>query len=124
MARIIVLNIPHHLTQRGNYRQIVFDTNNDRVQYLSWIKEYSERYGLKVWAYCLMDNHVHFIVMPSDTDSLAKTFNQAHMRYSQPKFMSSKNKFNCINWLQIAKFHFGTTNLISKCVTIYHSLGC
>ena len=83
MARIIVPNIPHHLTQRGNYRQIVFDTNNDRVQYLSWIKEYSERYGLKVWAYCLMDNHVHFIVVPSDTDSLAKTFNQAHMRYSQ-----------------------------------------
>ena len=30
-----------------------------------------------------MDNHVHFIVVPSDTDSLAKTFNQAHMRYSQ-----------------------------------------
>ena len=83
IARIIIPNIPHHVTQRGNYRQIVFDTNNDRVQYLSWIKEYSEKYGVKVWAYCLMDNHVHFIVVPSGADSLAKTFNYVHMRYSQ-----------------------------------------
>jgi len=65
IARIIIPNIPHHVTQRGNYRQLVFDTDNDRVQYLSWIKEYSERYGVKVLAYCLMDNHVHFIVISS-----------------------------------------------------------
>jgi len=74
IARIIIPNIPHHVTQRGNYRQLVFDTDNDRVQYLSWIKEYSERYGVKVLAYCLMDNHVHFIVISSGADSLAKTF--------------------------------------------------
>ena len=83
IARVIIPNIPHHLTQRGNYRQIVFDTDHDRTQYLLWIKEYSERYGVKVWAYCLMDNHVHFIVVPNNADSLAKTFNQVHMRYSQ-----------------------------------------
>ncbi len=30
-----------------------------------------------------MRNHVHFIAIPSKGDSLAKTFNTAHMRYSQ-----------------------------------------
>ena len=30
-----------------------------------------------------MPNHVHFIVIPSDEDSIARTFNTAHMRYSQ-----------------------------------------
>jgi len=30
-----------------------------------------------------MSNHVHFIVIPKDNDSMARTFNTAHMRYSQ-----------------------------------------
>ncbi|MFN3479817.1 MAG: transposase [Thermodesulfovibrionales bacterium] len=36
----------------------------------------------RIWGYCLMSNHVHFIV-PMEDDSLAKTFNTLHMRYSQ-----------------------------------------
>ena len=83
IARVVVPEMPHHVTQRGNYQQKVFMENTDRKLYLKWIKEYSERYGLRVWAYCLMDNHVHFVVVPQRMDSMAKTFNQAHMRYSQ-----------------------------------------
>ena len=83
IARVVVPGIPHHMTQRGNYGQIVFREDEEREQYLQWIKEYSDRNSLKVWAYSLMDNHVHFIVVPRREDSMAKTFNQAHMRYSQ-----------------------------------------
>lgn len=83
IARVVVPNIPHHVTQRGNYQQIIFQNKNDREQYLEWIKQYSRKYILKIWAYCLMDNHVHFIVVPQNLDSMARTFNQAHMRYSQ-----------------------------------------
>ena len=83
IARVVVPDVPHHLTQRGNYQQIVFRDKDDREQYLVWIKEYKDKCGLKIWAYCLMDNHVHFIVVPQSPDSMARTFNQAHMRYSQ-----------------------------------------
>ncbi|MFH1562693.1 MAG: transposase [Nitrospirota bacterium] len=83
IARVVIPDIPHHLTQRGNYQQIVFQSKEDREQYLFWIKEYGEKCGVKIWAYCLMDNHVHFIVVPQSSDSLARTFNQSHMRYSQ-----------------------------------------
>ncbi|MBU2599286.1 transposase, partial [bacterium] len=83
IARIIIPDIPYHLTQRGNYRQTVFRSEDDREQYLLWIREYSKRYGVKIWAYCLMDNHVHFIVVPEGSESIARLFNQAHMRYSQ-----------------------------------------
>jgi len=82
-ARVVAPGFPHHVTQRGNYRQTVFEEDSDRVKYLAWIKNYSEKCGLKIWAYCLMSNHVHFIAVPSRPDSLARTFNQAHMRYSQ-----------------------------------------
>jgi len=82
-ARITAIDYPHHVTQRGNYRQRVFKTNKDYKQYLSWLKEYSDKNLLDIWAYCLMPNHVHFICVPRRTDSLARTFNTLHMRYSQ-----------------------------------------
>lgn len=83
IARVVAVGLPHHITQRGNYQQDVFLNADDRRQYLAWIREYSTKYGLSILAYCLMQNHVHFIAIPKETDSLARVFNTAHMRYSQ-----------------------------------------
>lgn len=83
IARIVAPGHPYHVTQRGNYRQAIFRNDEDRSQYLSWVNEYSRKFHLSVWAYCLMDNHVHFIVQPREEESLAKVFSVAHMRYAQ-----------------------------------------
>lgn len=83
IARIVAVGLPHHITQRGNYQQEVFLSEEDRLQYLAWIKEYSTKYSLSILVYSLMQNHVHFIAIPKEADSLARTFNSAHMRYSQ-----------------------------------------
>jgi putative transposase len=82
-ARIVVPNYPYHITQRGNYRQKIFDDQEDRSMYLTWINEYSRKYDLTPLAYCLMDNHVHFVVIPGEEHSLSKVFSIVHMRYSQ-----------------------------------------
>ncbi|MFQ5804188.1 MAG: transposase [Candidatus Methylomirabilales bacterium] len=83
LARIVAPGVPHHVTQRGNFGQPVFETEEDRHQYLTWLAEAAHRYGMKVWAYCLMTNHIHAIAVPIHVDSLARTFNQTHMRYAQ-----------------------------------------
>lgn len=83
IARLVAPDLPHHITQRGNYRQNIFKTDADRRRYLSWIAEYSKRYKLDILSYCLMSNHVHFVAIPRCEYSLAKTFNTSHMRYSQ-----------------------------------------
>ena len=83
VARIIARDYPYHVTQRGNYRQTVFESDTDYRQYLAWLKEYAEKYSLEIWAYCLMSNHVHFVCVPRKDDSLARTLNTLHMRYSQ-----------------------------------------
>lgn len=82
-ARLVVPGYPYHVTQRGNGRQPIFLNDEDRLKYLSWIQRYSSQYQLSLLAYCLMDNHVHFIALPTKEDSLAKTFSIAHMRYAQ-----------------------------------------
>ena len=95
-ARIVVPDLPYHITQRGNYRQDIFQDNEDRLSYLSWINDYSKKYKLSIFAYCLMDNHVHFIAIPREEDSLAKVFSISHMRYSQ--YFNKKKKASGHLW--------------------------
>lgn len=83
LARSTIAGYPHHVVQRGNYDQPVFDTEDDYRRYLSWLWEYAPRYEVEIWAYCLMPNHVHLICVPKTEDSLARAFNTLHMRYAQ-----------------------------------------
>ncbi|WP_321533277.1 transposase [uncultured Desulfuromonas sp.] len=71
-CRIVVPEYPHHVTQRGNTRATVFFDNEDRQQYLKLLAKYSKAFSLQIWAYCLMDNHVHLLVVPEKEDSLAR----------------------------------------------------
>ncbi len=47
------------------------------------VADYSQKLNLTILAYCLMNNHVHFIAIPHDKDTLANTFQIVHTRYSQ-----------------------------------------
>jgi len=96
IARVVAVGHPHHITQRGNYRQDVFLDDSDREKYLTCLYEHSHKYKLTILAYCLMTNHVHFVVVPQEEDSLSKTFNFAHMRYSQ--YFNKKLKTNGHLW--------------------------
>ena len=96
IARVVAKGYPHHVTQRGNYRQPVFEEENDYIQYLEWLKDYGKNYSLEIWAYCLMSNHVHFVCVPEQEDSLARTFNALHMRYSQ--YFNQKKKLKGHLW--------------------------
>lgn len=90
IGRVIVVGLAHHITQRGNYRQKVFEKREDYIKYINWINEYSKKYGIQIQAYCLMNNHVHFIAIPNNKDSISKTFDYTHMRYSQYKNIEKK----------------------------------
>jgi len=83
LARPTVNGYPHQVTQRGNYDQTVFEHDADYRYYLDWLRDSASRYGLAIWAYCLMPNHVHYVCVPKSHTSLARTFNTVHMRYSQ-----------------------------------------
>lgn len=82
-ARIVAPDYPFHITQRGNNRQNVFEDGKDKKIYLDLINEYSKKYDLSHLAYCLMDNHVHFISIPHNKNSLSRVFSVVNMRYSQ-----------------------------------------
>ena len=82
VARIVAPGFSHHVTQRGNRREPVFFEDADRQEYLMLLMDYRGKYGLDVWAYCLMTNHVHFVAVPRAADSLARTMRDTHQAYS------------------------------------------
>lgn len=76
-------DIPYHITQRGNRRENVFFNDEDRIFYLSLLKEYCDKHSVEIWAYCLMTNHIHLILKPSNAEGLQKALKPLHMRYAQ-----------------------------------------
>jgi putative transposase len=82
ISRIVAPELPHHITQRGNNRRIIFYGREDLLRYLDWFQEYATKFGLTVLGYCLMSNHVHFIVVPTRPDSLASVFKSLNTRFS------------------------------------------
>jgi putative transposase len=64
LARVVVPGIAHHVTQRGNGRACTFFSD------------------VEVWAWCLMPNHVHLVLVPSDSDGLRRALAAAHRRYA------------------------------------------
>lgn len=75
--------LPYHVAQRGDNRQHVFFLDDDRRFYLALLPEHAHSYGLAVLRYCLMSNRVHLVVMPRETDALAKAIRRTHFIYAQ-----------------------------------------
>ena len=82
LPRVVVVDVPHHVTQRGNARQVIFNQDADRVTYLELLRQYSELYGLSLLGYCLMSNHVHLITVPRSASAMAHTLKHTHGRYA------------------------------------------
>ncbi len=67
-ARIVISGYPHHIIQRGHNRQVVFASDVDYQNYLDNLREWKEKLRCRVYAYCLMTNHVHLIIDPGDDE--------------------------------------------------------
>lgn len=71
MARIVLPASPHHVVQRGHNKQVVFGSRSHYERYLETLAECKQAFGVKVYAWCLMSNHVHLLLEPSSESGLA-----------------------------------------------------
>ena len=82
IARVSIPGIPVHVTQRGNYRQNIFKECIDKEFYMNSFLHYKKKFNVKLYAWCLMDNHVHFVLEPCDAEGLGRLFKSLNTRYS------------------------------------------
>jgi putative transposase len=94
--RLIIPKTPVHITQRGNRREDIFRDDEDKEKYIKSFQFYRKKYKVKLYAWCLMDNHVHFVVEPQNHKGLAKLFcalNTKYVRYFHAKYGATGRLF-------------------------------
>jgi len=94
--RLVIPGLPYHVTQRGNRRAQTFFEENDYALYRDLLAEAAAKAEVAIWCYCLMPNHVHLIVVPSDEDGLWRTFALAHRRYTG--FINARHRWTGHLW--------------------------
>jgi putative transposase len=96
-ARVVIANQPHHIIQRGHNRQVVFAQVDDYEYYLDTLREWKEKLGCKVYAYCLMTNHAHLVIDPGkDSANLALLMKRVAGRYT--RYINKKEKRTGTVW--------------------------
>ncbi len=95
-ARQYIPHMPYHIVQRGNNREVCFIEPENYQFYLELWQDLSVKYQVDVHAYCLMTNHIHFLVTPAADDSISQTMKTVGSRYAQ--YINKKYKRTGTLW--------------------------
>lgn len=85
MARKPRIHIPgalYHVIIRGNARQDIFFDDADRYRFYLFMQEGTERYGHRIFAFCLMTNHIHLAIQVADVP-LSRIMQNLSFRYTR-----------------------------------------
>ncbi len=77
-SRLVLPDVVHHAVARGVNRQRLFEKGSDKRKYLKRFGQMAEQEQVIVHGYCLMDNHVHWLLTPRQPDGLARLFRRVH----------------------------------------------
>ena len=80
-ARKASLSNIYHVMMRGVNRQAIFENDGDRLHFMSVLKECKEISGFRLHAFCLMPNHLHFLIEPAG-EPLDLVFRRIGVRYA------------------------------------------
>jgi putative transposase len=83
LPRVVAPGLPHQVTQRGNRGQRTLFPDQDYAEYRDLLADSCRRCGTQVLAYCLMPNHVHFIMVAADAMGSRNALGEAHRRYTR-----------------------------------------
>ncbi len=120
MARIVVPNIPHHVTQRGNRSQKVFFSHKDKSCYIKLLHEHAQKAELTFWAYCLMDNHVHLVIETTNKITISKVMQAITLSYS----VKFRKKYGYSGYVWQGRFRSNVIDgdyYISACLEYIHN---
>lgn len=84
MPRKPRLHVPggvYHVILRGNHREPLFGADKDRAYLNALVGDVVARFGLRIFAYCWMTNHLHLAVRVGET-ALDKPMQRLAMRYA------------------------------------------
>ncbi|GBF33250.1 hypothetical protein DCCM_2349 [Desulfocucumis palustris] len=70
----------YHVILRGINRQRIFEDEQDYEKLFETLKDYKEKSGYEIYAYCFMSNHIHLLLKEGEED-LGKVFQRVGATY-------------------------------------------
>ena len=84
-----IKNACYHIIARGNNRQRIFRENEDYEKYLSLVRKYKRKYKCRIFGYCIMPNHIHFVLETANKErliSIMRSLQRAYTSYFNRKY--------------------------------------
>jgi len=120
LPRVCLPDYPVHVVQRGNNRQPCFVVESDKVVFAYWLREGALRYEVEIHAWVFMTNHVHLLLTPRHSHSVARLvqfvsshyvryFNAQHARsgtlfqgrYKSSVVQDDRYLLNCLRYIEL-----------------------
>jgi len=79
----------HHMVQ-GINREYIFETSENKRMYINLLKKYYMQFNINIIAYCIMDNHAHFLLYSDKIQNVSNFMRQANSIYA--KYYNEENK--------------------------------
>jgi putative transposase len=120
ICRVYYDNAVYHITIRGNNKQAVIKSDEDKKGLLGTLDKYRKRFEFKLYGFVIMDNHAHFVIGASNKNNVSKIMQAITLSYSQ-KF---RNRYNYTGYVWQGRFK---SNVIEKdayiiaCLNYIHS---
>ena len=57
----------HHVVTRGNNKRRIFHNDADRQAFMRILALVAYRHGWTIYAYCLMPDHLHLLMRPTNS---------------------------------------------------------
>ena len=88
-TRLHYIGAVYHVMVRGNGGQNIFAADDDRCRFYLFLQEGVEKFGHRIHAFCLMNNHVH-LAMQVGEKPLSRIMQNLCFRYTQ--WVNSRQK--------------------------------
>lgn len=94
-ARVKSRDSIFHIMVRGITDSLLFRSSEDKIKYLEYVKKYMDLFGFKLYAYCLMDTHVHMIIdaAGADISDIMQRINQCYAQSYNRKYKRGGHLF-------------------------------
>ena len=85
----------YHIMLRGINQQVIFEDDEDYIKFIETLKDYKAVSEYKVFAYCLMSNHIHILlkVEKEDLDLIMKRLAGSYVYWYNWKYYRKGHLF-------------------------------
>ena len=80
--RVYYRHAIYHIVSRGNNKQKILEGDQNKALFIEILGKYKKRFSFKLYAFVVMDNHIHLVVETTDVQPVSRIMQSILLSYS------------------------------------------